>query len=110
VTPRPRLRRSPHELDGTFPQLVERARRLAVTGERRILGITGAPGSGKSTLAAALVEALAPAALLVSMDGFHLANQELRRLRRRDRKGAADTSDANGYVRAVATGDRDRSR
>ena len=32
------------------------------------------------------------------MDGFHLANRELERLGRRDRKGAADTFDADGYV------------
>jgi pantothenate kinase len=77
---------------------VDRARGLAVDGRRRILGITGAPGAGKSTLAAALVDALAPAALLVPMDGFHLANRELERLGRRDRKGAVDTFDAAGYV------------
>jgi pantothenate kinase len=92
--PRP----SPHEFDGTPTELIERARRLALAGERRILGITGAPGSGKSTLAAALVDALAPAAVLVPMDGFHLANRELERLGRRDRKGAADTFDADGYA------------
>ena len=49
-------------------------------------------------LAAALVAALAPAAALVPMDGFHLANDELIRLGRRDRKGAPDTFDAAGYV------------
>jgi pantothenate kinase len=49
-------------------------------------------------LAAALVDALAPSAALVPMDGFHLANQELIRLGRRDRKGALDTFDASGYV------------
>ena len=32
------------------------------------------------------------------MDGFHLANSELVRLGRRDRKGAPDTFDAAGYV------------
>jgi len=32
------------------------------------------------------------------MDGFHLANAELTRLGRRDRKGAPDTFDAAGYV------------
>ena len=88
---------SPPTLDATLAQLVERARTLAA-GERRILGITGAPGSGKSTIAAALVQALGPDALLVGMDGFHLANRELERLGRRDRKGAADTFDAGGYV------------
>jgi pantothenate kinase len=44
------------------------------------------------------VEALQPAALLVPMDGFHLANRELERLGRRERKGAVDTFDARGYV------------
>jgi pantothenate kinase len=77
--------------------LLERARALA-TGRRRILGLAGAPGSGKSTLAGALVAAMSPAAVLVPMDGFHLANSELERLGRRDRKGAPDTFDAVGYV------------
>jgi pantothenate kinase len=49
-------------------------------------------------LAAALVGTLAPGAALVPMDGFHLANEELLRLGRRDRKGAPDTFDAAGYV------------
>jgi pantothenate kinase len=78
--------------------LIERAQRLVEPGERRILGITGAPGSGKSTLASTLIAALAPQAVLVPMDGFHLANAQLVRLGRRDRKGAADTFDAAGYV------------
>jgi pantothenate kinase len=77
--------------------LLARARGLAEAGERRILGITGAPGAGKSTLAAAVVEAVA-GAVLVPMDGFHLANAELERLGRRERKGAVDTFDALGYV------------
>jgi pantothenate kinase len=78
--------------------LIERARRLVEPGKRRILGITGAPGSGKSTLASTLIAALAPHAVLVPMDGFHLANEQLVRLGRRDRKGAVDTFDAAGYV------------
>ena len=32
------------------------------------------------------------------MDGFHLAQAELERLGRADRKGAADTFDASGFV------------
>ncbi|GAA3391993.1 nucleoside/nucleotide kinase family protein [Cryptosporangium minutisporangium] len=77
--------------------LLGRARELAA-GPRCVLGLTGAPGAGKSTLAAALVEALHPHAVLVPMDGFHLANTELERLGRRERKGAVDTFDAAGYV------------
>lgn len=77
--------------------LVSRARRLAGSG-RRILGIAGAPGAGKSVLAAQVVEALAPHAVLVPMDGFHLAQVELARLGRAERKGAPDTFDADGYI------------
>ena len=83
-------------------ELVTRARALAVPGSRRILGITGAPGAGKSTLATALTTALAPDAVLVGMDGFHLANVELERLGRRGRKGASDTFDAAGYAALLA--------
>ena len=35
---------------------------------------------------------------MVGMDGFHLADAELDRLGRRDRKGAPDTFDAAGFV------------
>jgi pantothenate kinase len=81
-----------------FDELVARARALASAGERRILGITGAPGAGKSTLAARLVEVLDGQAVLVPMDGFHLADAELERLGSRDRKGAIDTFDVGGYL------------
>jgi pantothenate kinase len=64
-----------------------------------LLGITGAPGAGKSTLAAELAGALGPElAVVVGMDAFHLADAELVRLGRRDRKGAPDTFDAHGYL------------
>jgi pantothenate kinase len=81
--------------------LAERARRLAVAGGRRILGITGPPAAGKSTLAEELVAALAPAALIVPMDGFHLAEAELVRLGIHERKGAIDTFDVGGFVALV---------
>lgn len=99
--------------DGTLPHvdaptvaldiadLTDRARRLIVAGERRVLGICGAPGAGKSTLAAALVEALGDDAVLAPMDGFHLANAELDRLGVRRRKGAPFTFDGAGYVAAL---------
>jgi pantothenate kinase len=69
-----------------------------VPGRRRLLGICGAPGAGKSTVARRLVAALGEQAVLVGMDGFHLAQRELRRLRRVERKGAPDTFDAAGYL------------
>jgi pantothenate kinase len=88
---------------GTGPALsieeaVAHARRLASSGGRRLLGITGPPGGGKSTLASTIAVELGDHASLVRMDGFHLAQAELVRLGREDRKGAIDTFDAAGYV------------
>ncbi|MFF8383031.1 nucleoside/nucleotide kinase family protein [Streptomyces kanasensis] len=82
--------------------LTTRARQLASTGPRRILGLAGAPGAGKSTLAARLVDGLGGLAVLVPMDGFHLAQAELERLGRAARKGAPDTFDAAGYAALLA--------
>ena len=81
-----------------FAALLARARQLAASPSRRILGLTGAPGSGKSRLAGEIVEALGDDAVLVPMDGFHLAEAELKRLGSYDRKGALDTFDAGGFV------------
>lgn len=78
--------------------LVERARGLAARGPRRILGITGAPGAGKSTVARAIARELGSLAVLVGMDGFHLAHAELARRGWLERKGAPHTFDAHGYV------------
>jgi pantothenate kinase len=77
---------------------VRRAREASAGSSRTIIGLAGPPGSGKSPLAAALVQELDPAAVLVPMDGYHLSNQVLESLHRRDRKGAPDTFDAAGYV------------
>jgi pantothenate kinase len=79
-------------------EAIERARQLAARGGRTLLGITGPPGGGKSTLARAIADELGDSAALVGMDGFHLAQVELVRLGRQDRKGAIDTFDGAGYV------------
>jgi pantothenate kinase len=79
----------------TLAELVARVRGLP---GRAVVGICGAPGAGKSTLAEQLVAALGDAAVYVGMDGFHLAQAELVRLGRAERKGAPDTFDAAGYV------------
>ena len=86
----------------TLAELTVRAQALIAqartVGHRQILGIAGPPGAGKSTLAEALAAALGPDAVVVGMDGFHLANAELERLGRRARKGAPDTFDIDGYL------------
>ncbi|GGV65922.1 nucleoside/nucleotide kinase family protein [Streptomyces thermoviolaceus subsp. thermoviolaceus] len=86
----------------TFDDLLRRARSLVRDGHRAVLGVAGSPGAGKSTLAEQLVRALngdgEPWAAHVPMDGFHLADAELARLGRLDRKGAPDTFDAAGYA------------
>lgn len=92
-----------------FDVLVERARSLGRLGRRAVLGIAGPPGAGKSTLAARVVGALGDTCVLVPMDGFHLAQDELVRLGRAARKGAPDTFDVAGYlallVRMTTPGD-----
>ncbi|PCE25298.1 nucleoside/nucleotide kinase family protein [Paraburkholderia acidicola] len=79
-------------------RFIERLEQLIADGKRRILGLVGAPGAGKSTVAQAILEAFSDRAVIVPMDGFHLANVELERLGRAARKGAEDTFDSAGYV------------
>nr|WP_306327903.1 nucleoside/nucleotide kinase family protein [Streptomyces venezuelae] len=85
-----------------FDRLAARARALAEVPARRVLGLAGPPGAGKSTLAERLVARLGGRAVLVPMDGFHLAQAELERLGRAGRKGAPDTFDAAGYAALLA--------
>ncbi len=80
----------------TVDQAVDRAAALARRG-RTLLGIAGCPGAGKSTLSDALISSLR-STVVVPMDGFHMLNDDLVRLGRRDRKGAPDTFDANAYI------------
>jgi pantothenate kinase len=70
---------------------------LLARENRVIVGITGSPGSGKSALARQIASSIDDA-VHVPMDGFHLADAELQRLGRLDRKGAIDTFDAYGYL------------
>jgi len=69
--------------------------------DRVIVGIAGAPGAGKSTIAAELAASL-PDSVLLPMDGFHLPQARLVELGRRDRMGAPDTFDVDGFRETLA--------
>jgi pantothenate kinase len=84
------------ETPGLPPQASARLEALLARERRVILGITGPPGAGKTRLAEQVVAAFGDA-VHIPMDGFHLADVELRRLGRLDRKGAIDTFDVDGY-------------
>ena len=92
------------DYDPPLYQLVDRVRALRSRigpGRPVLIGVAGEPGSGKSTLTASLVAALqadGTTAVLVPMDGFHLANVALAALGRAERKGAIDTFDGAGYT------------
>lgn len=75
----------------------------SLPGQRVLLGLAGPPAAGKSTLAATLAEGVNTrlgegTAVCVPMDGFHLANIQLEQLGLRNRKGAPETFDVDGYV------------
>ena len=94
AAPGPRAER----LSLSIADLAARARGLIRPGGRVLLGIAGSPGSGKSTVAEGMRRELGDQAAIVGMDGFHLAQAELVRLGRADRKGAPDTFDSFGYA------------
>lgn len=70
-------------------------------GKRMVVGLTGPPGAGKSTVAEKLVASV-PGAVLVPMDGFHLAQAVLADSGLGERKGAPGTFDRHGYVALLA--------
>lgn len=83
----------------TLDELVDQARQFSITGQRKILGVAGAPGSGKTTITQAILKGLTPGSVvIVPMDGFHLSNSTLINWNRRERKGAWDTFDSDGFI------------
>jgi pantothenate kinase len=91
----------------TVEEAIERASALAAAG-RALLGIAGCPGAGKSTLSDAITGTV-HSSVVVPMDGFHMLNEDLVRLGRRNRKGAPDTFNANAYVALLERVRRQRS-
>jgi pantothenate kinase len=66
---------------------------------RSLIGIVGKPGAGKSTVVEQIEKRYQPNEVsIIPMDGFHLSNEELIALGRRDRKGAPDTFDVVGFT------------
>ncbi|GLS85782.1 nucleoside triphosphate hydrolase [Cypionkella aquatica] len=81
----------------TPAELAEVIRAKAQGQGRFLTALAGPPGAGKSTLAAELVAALGQGAKAVPMDGFHYDDAVLLARGARDRKGAPDTFDAQGF-------------
>jgi pantothenate kinase len=66
---------------------------------RTVIGIVGKPGAGKSTVVELIEKRYQPNEVsIIPMDGFHLSNEELISLGRRERKGAPDTFDVEGFT------------
>lgn len=81
----------------TFAALVDLLTKRSVRA-RVMVGVVGPPGCGKSTLAAQLCDAIAADAVVVPMDGFHLAQRVLDDLGLGEVKGAPQTFDAAGFI------------
>jgi pantothenate kinase len=82
----------------TPAELVAEIRFRAGGKGRFLVALAGPPAAGKSTLAEALVKSLGAAAKAVPMDGFHYDDAVLIARGARDRKGAPDTFDVQGFL------------
>jgi pantothenate kinase len=90
----------------TLERLADDAIALAECRPRAILGIAGSPGAGKSTLVERLLARISERkgdgwVAHIPMDGFHLADEQLRRLGVLERKGAPETFDPKGYAQLL---------
>ena len=66
---------------------------------RSIIGIVGKPGAGKSTVVEEIQSRFGSNAVcIIPMDGYHLSNEELIKLGRRERKGAPDTFAVSEFI------------
>jgi pantothenate kinase len=87
----------------TRDSAVARAILLHNSPQRFILGVVGKPGVGKSTFTDYLREQLSSELVaILPMDGFHMSNEKLIELGRRERKGAPDTFDVDDFAETLA--------
>ena len=76
-----------------------RAKLLLGASENFLLGVVGKPGVGKSTFTQNMLDVLkSDRVVVVPMDGFHLSNEELVKVGKRERKGAPDTFDVQAFL------------
>jgi pantothenate kinase len=69
---------------------------------RSVIGIVGKPGAGKSTVVSEIEKRFDSSQVsVIPMDGYHLSNEELIALGRRDRKGAPDTFDTQSFISLI---------
>jgi len=92
----------PRNIDG-LTNARNRILELRETSDTRILiGIVGKPGAGKSTVTSKLRELLPKEeTTILSQDGYHLSNAQLKNLGRSDRKGAPDTFDPISFTQLL---------
>lgn len=90
---RPVVVASDHTLSDELRSLERRA-----AGRRYLLGICGPPGAGKSTVADRIARDVRAEAVVVPMDGFHLASAVIAGTPLAERRGAPDTFDGGGFV------------
>jgi pantothenate kinase len=87
----------------TREDAIERLSALLDSPVRFILGVVGKPGVGKSTFAQFLNEHFSnDLVAILPMDGFHMSNEKLIEMGRRDRKGAPDTFDVDDFAKSLA--------
>ena len=75
---------------------------LQSASPRTIIGIVGKPGAGKSTVVSEIEKRFDSSEVcVIPMDGYHLSNETLIEIGRRDRKGAPDTFATQEFISLI---------